>query len=111
MLKAFTDDPTALLQAINAAIEDGTVTTWLRTTSGSYTHTTKSDQWKNLAWFKPSVVDNAIIFNILRPKGSNVSKTVYAVYHGRFSEMLLTHFDTKLTSIRLTALAGDGDVV
>jgi predicted nucleic acid-binding protein len=35
----------------------------------------------------------------------------YAVYHGRFIEMLLTHFDLKFTQARASALPETGDIV
>lgn len=38
-----------------------------------------------------------------------MSKLTYGVYHGRFSEMLLTHFDNEITSIQLTSLPDDYD--
>ena len=111
MLRVIAQEPQKLLDAIYQAIEDGTVTTWQSTSNGSFTHTTPSDQWKNKAWFRPSVDDKGITFNIIRPKGGRVTKEVYAVYHGRFSEMLLAHFDNRLTVIRLPALADDNDIV
>ena len=110
-LKVSTDNPDQLLIAIRMAIDDGTVDTWEYTTTGSFTHTTASGQWKNKAWLKPSVQRGKLTFNIIRAKGSRVSKTVYAVYHGRFAEMLLTHFDSNLSEISLTALAEETDLV
>lgn len=111
MVKVFATNPQKLLDAISEGIAAGDITTWQETSQGSFTHTAASGKWKNKAWFRPSVEDKVIVFNIIRPKGGNVSKEVYAVYHGRFSEMLLAHFDAKLSVIRLTALAAEGDIV
>jgi len=111
MVKVITSGPTELLVAIRKAISDGTVATWDSTPQGSITHTAASGQWKNKAWFRGVVGDDGIIFNIIRPKGSNVSSEVYAIYHGRLAEMLLAHFDASIESIEITSLAGDGDVV
>ncbi|MGA7849747.1 MAG: hypothetical protein WCA13_11630 [Terriglobales bacterium] len=107
----FTANPDDLLRAIEKAIANGDITTWQETSQGSFTHTPASGQWKNQAWFRPSIDEKGIVFNIIRPKGSKVSKEAYAVYHGRFSEMLLAHFDADLSAIRLTALAAEGDLV
>jgi hypothetical protein len=111
MVKVFAASPQELLAAIGREIDNGEITTWEMTSQGSFTHTPASGQWKNKAWLRPTIGDKSIVFNIIRPKGGNVSKEVYAVYHGRFSEMLLAHFDAELTAIRLTALAAEGDVV
>jgi hypothetical protein len=111
MIRVFASNPQELLTAIGKAIADGEIATWQATSQGSFTHTAASGQWKNKEWFRPSVDDKGIVFNIIRPKGGNVSKEVYAVYHGRFSEMLLAHFDADLSAIRLTALATEGDIV
>lgn len=50
-------------------------------------------------------------FYIVRPKGANISKEVYAVYHGRFAEMLLRHFDDRCQSITASAMAEAKDLV
>jgi hypothetical protein len=111
MVRVFAANPEKLLDAIRKAIDAGDITTWQASSLGSFTHTAASGQWKNQAWLRPSVDEKGIIFNIIRPKGGKVSKEVYAVYHGRFSEMLLAHFDAELSAIRLTALAAEGDII
>jgi len=111
MLTVKTAQANNLLDRIHKQITNGKIETWESTGSGSFTHTAASGQWKNKAWFRPSVGAGEIVFNIVRPKGGKVSKEVYAVYHGRFSEMLLAHFDDDISEIRLTALAGKGDLV
>jgi len=107
MVKVFATNPQKLLDAISEGIAAGDITTWQETSQGSFTFTAA----KNKAWFRPSVEDKFIVFNIIRPKGGNVSKEVYAVYHGQFSEMLLAYFDARLSVSRLTALAAEGDIV
>jgi hypothetical protein len=109
MVKVETTNPQGLLEDIEKAIEANEITTWEKARSGSFTHT--EDQWMNKAWFKPKVGTQSIIFNIIRPKGGNVSSEAYAIYHGRFSYMLLKHFDDKMKTIQLTALARQGDIV
>mgnify|MGYP000431422721 CR=1 FL=1 len=39
------------------------------------------------------------------------AKSVYAAYHGRFAEMLLSHFDSKIDRIEISSLASSGDMV
>jgi hypothetical protein len=111
MVRVYAEDGEQLLNNIKSAIANGDITTWEATSQGSFTHTASSGQWKNKAWFRPTIDDKGIVFNIIRPKGGKVSKEVYAVYHGRLSEMLLAHFDAELSIIRLTALATEGDIV
>ncbi|MGA2654154.1 MAG: hypothetical protein ABSF28_26835 [Terracidiphilus sp.] len=109
MVKVVAHNPQSLLEDIENAIADEEITTWEKTSGGSLTHT--NEKWRNKAWFRPKVNADSIIFNIIRPKGGNVSKDAYAIYHGRFSSMLLTHFDNKVKTIEITALASNGDIV
>jgi hypothetical protein len=106
----FTDNPKELLADIRKAVEHSSIETWEYSAKGNFTHSAR--QWKFKAWFRPSLMlGKQLKFNILRPKGQNISKEVYAVYHGRFAEMLLAHFDSKIESVRLSALAEKDDVV
>jgi hypothetical protein len=107
----FTDTPQKLLDDLRRAIENATIETWERTPVGNLTLTAMRGRWKNKAWLRPSIEKNKVRFNIIRPKGGSVSKEVYAVYHGRFSQMLLMHFDSSISRIQLSALAGPSDLV
>lgn len=97
-----TNDPAGLLAAIKAAINGEEVRTWSYDTDGDFTHT--AEQWKNKAWLRPRLEEGCLVLNILAPRASNMSTTVYAVYHGRFVEMLLTHFDSKFKRAEASAL-------
>jgi hypothetical protein len=88
-----TADPMGLLKAIKLAIDSEQVRTWSYDTDGDFTHT--AEQWKNKAWLRPREEEGFLILNILAPSKANISTTVYAVFHGRFIEMLLSHFDTE----------------
>ena len=103
------NDPGALLRAVKSAINDGTVATWSVDADGDLTHT--PEQWRKKAWFRPTVGDERLVFNILAPRGTTMSKALYGVYHGRLIEMLLAHFDTKFTRASATALATSADVI
>jgi hypothetical protein len=76
---------------------------------GSFTHT--ADQWKGRAWLRPEVKDDRIVFNIIPPRTKAISTRVYGVYHGRFIEMLLCHFDSEFTRAWATATPTTGDSV
>jgi hypothetical protein len=102
-------EPQELLNGIRKAIRDGSIETWLVDSDGDFTHA--PTQWKHKAWFRPRVTDDRLIFNILAPRGTDMTRTVYGVYHGRLIEMLLTHFDLKFARACATALATTGDLV
>ena len=97
-----TDDPRGLLSAIKQAVNNDTIATWSYDDDGDFTHT--ADQWKYRAWLRAKVREDRIIFNILPPKAKTISRAVYGIYHGRFIEMLLNHFDEKFKSVSATAL-------
>ena len=103
------DNPQGLLNQIKKGIASGTIVTWLQDTDGDFTHS--PDQWRNEAWFRPSVQQDRLVFNILGNRTKRMSKVTYAVFHGRFIEMLLTHFDESFTRAIGTALAVQGDWV
>jgi hypothetical protein len=44
-----------------------------------------------------------LTFGLLGLKGVVMKKYIYGIYHGRFSEMLLTHFDDRFTTITASA--------
>jgi hypothetical protein len=103
MLSFGTTTPYGLLAEIKKAIDDKKVTTWSYDKDGDFTHT--PEQWKAKAWFRPRIVDGSELrFVIIRPQNANVSDEVYAIYHGRFIEMMLAHFNTKFGSGVASAL-------
>jgi hypothetical protein len=108
-VRVFTDDPTGLLNRIKAAIRDGSIVTWELDVEGDLTHS--PEQWKNLAWFRPVTSAYRVIFKILGRNNTAMSRVTYGVYHGRFIEMLLTHFDLHFSRTTATALPSDGDVL
>ena len=103
-----------MLTKIKAGIDEKRIETWRYITNANgdyFTHVTPNKQWEGKAWLKPSVQEDQLVFNIVRPEGKNVSKKAYAVYHGRFAEMILAHFDNEFTTVWATALAKPGDLV
>jgi hypothetical protein len=102
-------NPPQLLSAIKLAISSGTIDTWSVDADGDFTHS--PEQWRNKAWFRPKVLEDRIAFRILTPKNTRMNKATYGVYHGRFIEMLLTHFDIQFQRAVATALPTEGDIV
>lgn len=101
--------PAKLLSDIRDAIQEGKIKTWSVDKDGDFTHS--AEQWRYRAWFRPKVGGGELRLHILAPQGTTISKVVYAVYHGRFSEMVLTHFDNDVTSVRASSMPEPGDAV
>jgi hypothetical protein len=85
------------------------VRTWSYDSDGDFTHT--AEQWNKKAWLRPREEDDRLILNVLTPRSTTLSKLLYAIYHGRFIEMLLNHFDGKFKRASASAFASSGDVV
>lgn len=94
-----TSNPQQLLDSIIESIKNQTVQTWSIDVDGDFTHVS---QWKNKAWMKSYVDSKFLAFGIIGRKDEVMTKTVYGIFHGRFSEMLLTHFDRDIKSIEIT---------
>jgi hypothetical protein len=109
-----TTQPTTLLSTIKHAIDAGHVETWRYQNSEGkdyFTHTTPDRQWDGKAWLLPRITSGDLTFNIIRPSGGSVSRSVYAVFHGRFIEMMVNHFPDEFTLARATPNAAAGDLV
>ncbi len=102
-----TSDPSGLLRAIYKAIDDKKVETWIYDNDKDFTHA--PEQWRNKAWFRPKVYTGELRFGLLGPKDTKMSSVIYGVYHGRFIEMLLSHFDTEFSTATATALKAEPD--
>lgn len=109
MLSFTTSNPQGLLAAMKKAIDQGHVTTWKYDSDGDFTHT--PDQWRGKAWLRPKVVAGELQFGILFPSGQQQTRLLYAVYHGRFIEMAMSHFDKSFGVAVGTALAKTPDVI
>ena len=106
-VRAFTDRPEALLSAIKNGIAEGRVVGWKIDQDGDLTLT--SEDFANQAWMRPKVISDRLLFNILGRKSEKMSRRLYAVYHARLVQMLLTYFDTRLTRATATAAPTSGD--
>jgi len=102
-------DPQKLLGQYKKMIDDKKVETWSYDSDGDFTHT--PEQWAYKAWLRPVVESDRLTLYILKRKEENISPAVYAVYHGRFIESMLSHCDQLFSSAQATALAVKGDRV
>lgn len=110
MIVAPTPDPEKLLVKLKSAIDSKKIKTWSYDSEGDFTHT--ADQWRQLAWLTPQIADGAIIFSIIPPRDKHITKLIYAIYHGRFIEMLLRHFDEDLSgNAEVTPLPQGDDII
>lgn len=96
-----TNAPADLLAAIKKEIDEEKIETWSYDADGDFIHT--PEQWKYDAWLRPKIYDGELRLGILKNKDTNISTVIYGVYHGRFIEMLLSHFDSKFTNAQATA--------
>ena len=101
-IRIATSQPQALLAAIKRAIEQRHVETWAYDKDGDFTHT--PTQWANKCWLRPHLGVGTLTFTTLPPRGVALSKEIYAIYHGRFIEMMLAHFDSQFSDAEATAV-------
>ncbi len=101
MITFDTANPQQLLASLKEAISNGRIETW-SDQNGDFTH--KPGQWVHKAWLRPSIKESKLRFAIIRPKNLSINSEVYAVYHGRFIEMMLAHFDQQFSNGAATAL-------
>lgn len=104
---------------IISEIANQKIKTWSHSKFGAtdyFTHDVPSGQWGK-AWIKETkrtpLLDGKyeVTYTVHTVKGTNMSSITYAVYHGRFAEMLLSHFDSLFQEIELTSLPRWGDTV
>lgn len=106
-----TQDPQGLFKSIKDNIDDKRIVTWSYDADNDFTHT--PDQWDRKAWLRPHilVMQKQLIFGIVYPVTAKIADPVtYGIYHGRFIEMLLTHFDEKFSTANATAGLTNYDV-
>lgn len=103
------DAPGKLLATFKKAIDDKHVVTWSYDSDGDFTHT--HTQWAREAWLRPDIQSGQLALYILKPENKNISKEIYAIYHGRFIESMLAHCDTLFTNALATSLPEGNDVV
>jgi hypothetical protein len=109
----FTGNAQSLLDLFNEKIDQeepkGKITTWKRSDDRVY-YTHSSANWNKKAWFKPVIEPDRLIFNIIKPKSSNITTMIYGYYHGHLIETFLNHFDQEFSSARASPLPASGDI-
>ena len=108
-LQIYAYNPNKLIINLKKAIDEGNIVTWSYDQDGDFSHTPA--QWINQAWLRPKIYNDKLEFNIIKPSNKTITSLVYAVYHGRFLETFLTHFDTDFTSATVSALPTDEDII
>jgi hypothetical protein len=102
-------NPKQLIQMIVREIKNESIATWrYDDDDNTFTHTTNDGQWVNRAYLIPKVNGEKLILGIVIPEGEEDQSTVYAVYHGRFAEMLLSHFDNYFDTLEMTSQPVNG---
>lgn len=100
-----TSSPNELQKELTEKIINSKIDTWEFDEDGDFTHS--PEQWRYKAWIHEPVYSkknkNQLIFGIIGNKEVTMTKSLYAVYHGRFAEMLLSHFDEIIDNIEITA--------
>lgn len=98
-----TANPVAFVVQIRNKINEGTIETWMTDSQGDFTHS--PHQWRYCSWFRPYLLDEDgynLVFVIIPSKKHLFTRTLYGLYHGRFTEMLLTHFGAQITKFKIT---------
>ncbi|MBV8364664.1 MAG: hypothetical protein JO193_08885 [Candidatus Eremiobacteraeota bacterium] len=98
-----------MLNLLIEGVKSRRIQTWIYLESGYFTH--EPMQWRNLAFLQPSTLGNNLCINIVKPQNSLVSAETYAVYHGRFIEMLVAHFPKEFTNATASARPSWTDLV
>lgn len=105
-----TNTPKKLLLTFKKIVGEGRVAEWTCDRDDDFTLT--EAPWGRLAWLHPSVVEKErLILNIIRAQNASISDEVYAIYHGKFVQAMLTHCKNQFASANATALPEGADSV
>lgn len=104
-----TNDPDGLLSELKKAVKENKIVTWSYDNEGDFTHST--EQWIHQAWIRPRVEVGRLALYILKRKDRVITTEVYGIYHGRFIEMMLSHFDHLFVNAHATAQPEGLDMV
>lgn len=99
-IKVETDDPQSLLKSITQSISNNKIATWEIDNEHDFVYT--ANQWRDQAWIShPHLTQTQMTFKIIESKTTPMSATIRGIYLGRFCEMLITHFDSKILEIKI----------
>lgn len=101
MITVETRRPYTLVRKIRELIDERTIEKWSYDDDGDFT--LNLTQWRNKAWFHAiRYKARKVEFVIISPAMKSISRTEYAVYHGKFIEMLIKHLPHLCDSISST---------
>lgn len=69
-------------------------------------------EWHCKAWMRIKPIKNdpkCVVFGIVTSQLYPLTKSIYAIYHSRLAELLLTHFDTDIETMEISALLVKGE--
>lgn len=101
-LIVYTPNPELLLASIYKAIDEKKIATWFYDADKDFTH--EPAQWRYQAWLRPRIFPGMLQFGLVGRNGVTMTKVIYGMYHGRFVEELLMHFDEAFSNVTATAL-------
>lgn len=109
MIQIITANKVGLFDALRKRIADGEIPEWEVDDQGDFTYANAA--WRRRAWMRPKKTTSGIRVNIVGVQGAAVDRETYAVFHGRFLEMLLEHFDQMFEEATATALGTASDLI
>jgi len=104
-----TKAPKQLLENIQKGIDENKIRTWEYDRDGDFTYL--AEQYARQAWLTPIIQSEGVAFGIIGVKGQKMGADIYAIYHGRFIQMLLEHFDTTIQFASASALPDKNDQI
>jgi hypothetical protein len=90
-------------------IDQGHIATWRYDGDGDFTHTASSGQWNGKAWLRPQVKSDMLRLVIVKTERVPLTREIYAVFHGRFIEMLIAHVPNKFTQASASPNPAEGE--
>lgn len=92
----------SLRNSIIDAIMNGIEDSWIIDEMGDFT--LSSPQFKYEAWLRPNITDTGIVFGIIGQENVKLTSYNYAIFHSRFVEFLLFHFDDSCENISISPM-------
>jgi hypothetical protein len=93
-----TADPEALLKSILARFDREPIPGWAK--DGKCLSLT-APEWSSKAYLRPIVQPGQLAIGVVPTEDHDMSNDIYAVYLGRFIEMLLAHFSDLISSVQV----------
>lgn len=102
----YSEDPQALLDAFDEAIEEGVIVNWELDEDGDYTHV--AEPWNKRAWFASSVGADCLAFYIVPDLSEVIARPIFAFYQADLIETFIIHLHEFFSNIVATP-EPDGD--